>query len=75
MVRMTKISINELKDIAKKYDLKPCKVKDAEVVNIRKHPNPRMDDIIWDEFERILKKRKLAVYKSDNDFLKIMRDK
>ena len=34
----------------------------------------REEDISWEEFEKTLKKRKLAVYKAENsDFLKIMR--
>ena len=33
-------------------------------------------DISWEEFEKTLRKRKLAVYKAENsDFLKIMRDR
>lgn len=35
-----------------------------------------MEDISREEFEKTLKKRKLAVYKAENsDFLKIMRDR
>lgn len=72
---MQKISIEELKKLQEKYGFKLCKVKNSEVVNIRKHSNPNLEDIGWDEFERILKKRDLAVYKSDKDFLRIMRDR
>jgi len=35
----------------------------------------RIEGISWEEFQKTLKKRKLAVYKAENsDFLKIMRD-
>lgn len=73
---MRKITVSELKRLADKYDLKPCRVPGTDGVQIRKHDNPNLEDISWDEFERTLKKRKLAVYKAeDSDFLKIMRDR
>jgi len=73
---MKKISINEAKEIADEYDLHPAKVKSSEVVNIRKKPNENLKDIDWDEFQRILNEKNLAVYKAEeSDFLKIMKDK
>ena len=73
---MKKISINEAKEIADEYDLHPAKVKGSEVVNIRKKPNENLEDIDWDEFQRILNEKNLAVYKAEeSDFLKIMKEK
>jgi hypothetical protein len=38
--------------------------------------NSYLECISWEEFEKTLKKRKLAVYKAeDSDFLKVMRDR
>jgi len=72
---MQKIDLEEVKEIAEEYDLKPAKTKGSDVVNIRKKPNDNLEDISWDEFERILEKRGLAVYKAeDSDFLKIMKE-
>ena len=72
---MQKIDLEEVKEIAEEYDLKPAKTQGSDVVNIRKKPNDNLEDISWDEFERILKKRGLAVYKAeDSDFLKIMKE-
>lgn len=72
---MKKISTQELKRLQRKYGFKLCRIKGTNIVNIRKHRNPNLEDIDMDTFEKTLKKRKLAVYKSDNDFLKIMRAK
>lgn len=73
---MKKITIEKAKEIAEEYDLHPAKVKGSEVVNIRKKGNENLEDISWDEFQRILKKKNLAVYKAEeSDFLKIMKDK
>jgi hypothetical protein len=73
---MIKISVGELKKLAKKYGLRACRVPGTDGANIRKHKNPKMEDISWEEFEKTLKKKKLAVYKAENsDFLKIMRDR
>ncbi len=72
---MNKISITELKKIAREYSLKPCKIKGSEVVQIRKNPSDKYEDISWEEFENTLKAKKLAVYKAtESDFLKIMKD-
>lgn len=75
---MKKISMKELKDIAQKYKLQPCKVKGIDVLSIKKRTSPseRFDIIDWSEFEKILNERKLAVYKAtESDFLKIMKKK
>jgi hypothetical protein len=73
---MKKISVEELKKIAKEYDLHTCRVKGTDVVQIRKHASDKMEEISWDEFQDALKRRSLAVYKDQaSDFLKIMKDK
>ena len=72
---MEKIDMEKVKEIAEEYDLKPAKTKGSDVINIRKKPNDNLEDISWDEFERILEEKGLAVYKAqDSDFLKIMKD-
>jgi len=69
-----KISIEKVKEIAEEYDLKPAKTKGSNVVNIRVKPNENLEDISWEEFEKILQEKGLAVYKAeDSDFLKIMK--
>ena len=73
---MMKISVDEVKKLAKEYGLKPCRVPGTDGAQIRKRKNPKMEDISWEEFEKTLKKRKLAVYRAENsDFLKIMRER
>jgi hypothetical protein len=73
---MIKITIDDLKKLAKQYDLHVCKIKGSEVVQIRKNPSDKYEDVSWDEFEEALKKKGLAVYKAiESDFLKIMKEK
>ena len=72
---MLKISIEEARRIADQYGLKACRVKGTGVVNIRKHTNSNTVDITWDEFEKELNKKKLALYKAEkSNFLKIMKE-
>jgi len=71
---MEKLDLEKVKEIADEYDLKPAKTKGSDVINIRKKPNENLEDISWEEFERILDEKGLAVYKAeDSDFLKIMK--
>jgi sugar phosphate isomerase/epimerase len=71
---MDKITLEEVKKIAKNYGLKPIRVKGTEIVNIRKNPSDKIEEISWEEFDKALKKRGLAVYKAtESDFLKIMK--
>jgi len=73
---MIKITIEQMKALAKKYKLHASRVKGEEVIAIRKHPSDRFEDISWEEFEKIMKKRKLAIYKAtESDFIKLMKDK
>lgn len=73
---MKRMSIDEVKQIADEYGLHPCRIKGTNIVNIRKRPSDRTEDIPWPDFERILRQRGLAVYKAENsDFLKIMKNR
>ena len=73
---MRKISGTELRAIAKSYGLRACMIRGTEIVNIRKKSSELTEDIGWDEFEKALAARGLAVYKAEgSDFLKIMKDK
>lgn len=74
MTGLKKIDLEEVKQIAEEYDLKPCKLKDGKGVQIRKKENETLEDTTWEEFEQILNERGLAVYKSESDWLKIMKD-
>lgn len=50
--------------------------KGSEVVQIRKDPSDNYEGISWEEFEEALKKKGLAVYKSEEgDFLKTIKNK
>ena len=73
---MEKINDTELKRLQNKYKFKFCKIEGTNVINITKHPdNPRLVIIDFDTFVTTLKKRKLAVYRDQGDFLKIMKDR
>ncbi|MGB9636045.1 MAG: hypothetical protein ACPL1Y_02200 [Thermoplasmata archaeon] len=69
---MQKISLDEAKKIAAKKNLKPGKVKGTEGIQFTKGKNERIEVVDWDEFEKLLKKRKLAIYES-NGWMKIMK--
>jgi hypothetical protein len=71
---MEKIDRKELERLRQKYKFKFCRVKGTGVINITKNPdNPRFEIIGIEDFVKELNNRKLAVYKSSNDFLKIMK--
>ena len=69
---MEKINVAKAKDIAKKKGLKPGRVKGTEGVQFTKGDNARLEIISWDDFEKTLKNRKLAVYESGG-WMKIMK--
>lgn len=71
---MEKISLAKAKEIAKKKGLKPGRVKGTEGIQFTKGNNERLEIISWEEFEKTLKKRKLAVYESGG-WMKIMKDR
>ena len=68
---MDRISIDKAKTIAKEKGLKPAKVKGTEGISFTKG-NSRLDVITWEEFEKLLSSRGLAVYESGG-WMKIMK--
>ncbi len=68
---MEKISIDKAKMLAKEKGLKPAKVKGTSGVSLTKG-NPRLDIITWEEFEKLLMSRGLAVYEYGG-WMKIMK--
>ena len=69
---MEKIDIVKAKQIAQNKGLKPGKVKGTSGVQFTKGKNDRLSVITWDEFETVLKQRKLAIYESGG-WMKIMK--
>ncbi len=69
---MEPISLDKAKTIAKNKGLKPGKVKGIQGVQFTKGKNDRIEVISWDDFEKALKKRGLAVYESGG-WMKIMK--
>ncbi len=70
---MEKITFAKAKTIAEKKGLKPGKVKGTSGIQFTKGTNDRLSVISWEEFEGLLKERKLAVYESAG-WMKIMKD-
>ena len=65
--------IEEVKAIAAKKGLKAGRVRDTEDgIQFTKGTNNRLDVISWEEFEKLLNERKLAVYESAG-WMKIMK--
>ena len=69
---MGKIGMDKARMIATNKGLKPGRVKGTEGVQFTKGNNNRLDVISWDEFEKIVAKRKLAIYESGG-WMKIMK--
>ncbi len=69
---MEKISLAEARKIAEKKGLKPGRVEGTDGVQFTRGRNDRIVSVPWEEFETLLKKRRLAVYESDG-FLKVMK--
>ncbi len=69
---MEKITLAEARKIAEKKSLKPGLVKGTEGIQFTRGKNARITTISWEDFEKSLKKRKLAVYESGG-FLKVMK--
>jgi len=61
---MEQISVNKAKEIAKKKGLKPGRVKGTKGIQFTKGSNDRLEIISWEEFEKTLNQRALAVYES-----------
>ena len=71
---MAKISIEKAKDIANRKGLKPGRVRATRSgVQLTKGNNPNVEIVTWDEFEKNLKDRRLAIYEW-NGWLKIMKE-
>ena len=71
---MEQISESKAKEIAKKKGLKPGSVKGTNGIQFTKGSNDRLEIIQWDEFEKTLKQRGLAVFESGG-WMKIMKKK
>ncbi|MCL4325026.1 MAG: hypothetical protein M1144_06165 [Candidatus Thermoplasmatota archaeon] len=69
---MEKILFSEARKIAEKKGLKPGLVKGTDGIQFTKGKNAHVELITWEDFEKHLKKRKLAVYESGG-FLKVMK--
>ena len=69
---MEKIDFAKAQAIAEKKGLKPGKVKGTSGIQFTKGNNNRLDVIGWDEFEKLLNQRGLAVYESAG-WMKIMK--
>ena len=71
---MRKLSEEDAIKNAEKYNLKPVRIKGSDVVQLAKKISERYEEITWDEFFKILRKKRLAVYISDGGYMKIMSD-
>ncbi|MBR6038718.1 MAG: hypothetical protein IKP53_08375 [Candidatus Methanomethylophilaceae archaeon] len=69
---MEPISIEKTKEIAANKGIKPGRVKGTEKIQLTKGTNPKIQVIGWDEFEKRLKARGLAVFEQGG-WMKIMR--
>jgi len=73
IMNMERISLEKTRELSQKAGLTPCRVKGSTVVQLRKNPNDRMEDISWEEFDEALKSKRLAVYAAPSGYMKIMR--
>ena len=70
---MEKIGMDKVKTIAQHAGIKPGRVKGvANAIQFTKGGNRSIEVITWDEFEKVLEVKKLAVYEHGG-FMKIMR--
>lgn len=69
---MEKISVAEAKKIAERKKLKPGKVKGTTGIQFTRGKNARIEVTTWEEFEALLRKRRLAIFESEG-FLKVMK--
>ena len=69
---MEKISLLEARKIADKKGLKPGMVRGTNGVQFTRGKNERIQPVTWEEFEGVLRKRRLAVYESGG-YMKVMR--
>ena len=71
---MEEISLDQARKIATSKGLKPGRVKGTEGIQFTKGRNNRLEIIDWDEFEKTMRTRKLAVFESGG-WMKIMKKK
>ena len=71
---MQKLSEEEAKKKAEEYDLKPVRIRNSDVVQLAKKMSERYEEITWEEFFRVLREKRLAVYISKSGYMKIMSD-
>ncbi len=71
---MRKLSKEETITNAKKYGLMPAKIRGKDVVQLIKNRDKKFEEISWEEFFKILAKKRLSVYISKNGYMKIMGD-
>ena len=69
---MERIDFVRARKIAENKGLKPGRVKGTDGIQFTKGNNNRLDVITWDEFEKALETRELAVYESGG-WMKIMK--
>jgi len=69
---MTQINVVKAKEIADKKKLKPGRVVGTSGVQFTKGNNKRLEVISWQDFEKALKDRSLAIYESKG-WMKIMK--
>lgn len=69
---MERIDFVRARKIAENKGLKPGRVKGTDGIQFTKGNNNRLDVITWDEFEKALETRGLAVYESGG-WMKIMK--
>lgn len=72
MTMMEKIDIKKAQTIAKKNGLSPGKVKGTNAIQFTKGTNAKLENITWEEFEKILNEKGLAVYESGG-FMRLMK--
>ena len=74
---MEPIDMDKTKAIAKRFGLTPIRIKGTSQIQIAKNANVSKYEIItWEEFEKILNEKNLAVCKAyDSCFLKMMKKK
>lgn len=69
---MRKIDVTTAKKIADRKGLVPSRVIGTEGVQLSTGSNDHLEEVSWEDFERALATRKLAIYEQGG-WLKIMR--
>lgn len=69
---MAKIDIKKAQTIAKKKGLSPSRVKGTTGLQFSKGGNDKLEVITWEEFEKALEAKGLAIYE-DAGFMRLMK--